>query len=635
MAMHMKEVFTMRKHNGLLLLTLIVFISLVIVPIISPLAIHAETNQEQTNGMKYVNKVLGFELTVPKSWEGKYAIMERENGVSFIFQYRGKTYDTIPPLFTIVYKPKEDDGWEEGLRWIKRLGTKNDRTYYYSYDASYFYDEGLPNGEEKDAVLAMWNQMGEVLNTFKMLEAEGAAATEATKQEQANGIEYVNEKLGFMLTLPQSWENHYMIKENENGSITFQFKFDGKVYEDIFLFNIFIENKELSSEEQEMLGDVGVLGIKNGKTYLIAPNVGIYFYNNYDDYFASVPKEGRMVIEAMSKQIGEIDFKVLEGDAAEEAKEEKTKEAKGKGKKSEGDTAEETKEEKNSLGEIAKSAYTWLKQNYNWLEKWLKSRGENSTELTYTFREVEGKGYVAGKYSHNTYYVIKTPADNIRSEIIKKPVSESGYMGINGGFFDTQDYQKTPTGGLSISYYSGAKETEVYNYNGTSENPVTRPTFVTYYDKKLQKTKVKIVRVKDMNGVRKEFKDYQQIKTAIGGVTYSIKGYNIFNPFSTYHQILSRRTVIGYKEENDTVYVYLMISKTSTDLSMLTADLMKMGFNEDSSMMLDGSGSTSMRVQKPNGEWLVDKGSEVGVYAPANRHVYNMVRLINTNVKKD
>ncbi|MFJ7681398.1 hypothetical protein [Peribacillus butanolivorans] len=38
------------------------------------------------------------------------------------------------------------------------------------------------------------------------------------------------------------------------------------------MFNILIENREYSSEAQEMMEDIGVLEVKNGKTYLIREN---------------------------------------------------------------------------------------------------------------------------------------------------------------------------------------------------------------------------------------------------------------------------------------------------------------------------------------------------------------------------
>ncbi|MFE4242837.1 hypothetical protein [Peribacillus butanolivorans] len=47
------------------------------------------------------------------------------------------------------------------------------------------------------------------------------------------------------------------------------------------MFNILIENREYSSEAQEMMVDIGVLEVKNGKTYLISENIakglGMFF----------------------------------------------------------------------------------------------------------------------------------------------------------------------------------------------------------------------------------------------------------------------------------------------------------------------------------------------------------------------
>lgn len=105
----------------------------------------------------------------------------------------------------------------------------------------------------------------------------------------------------------------------------------------------------------------------------------------------------------------------------------------------------------------------------------------------YTFKKV---GHPSNPYKAPDFYVIKTLASNIKSEVIKKPVSSSGYMGINGGLFNSSCYSCKPSG-RSISYFSGSKNN--YNYNGTSSKQIKRPTFITYYDKKSKKTKVKIV----------------------------------------------------------------------------------------------------------------------------------------------
>lgn len=328
-----------------MLLILLMFVSCLIPPFEQQSTVIAATKQEKVNGIEYLNKKLGFSLTIPKSWEGNYTIKEEDGLVRFLFTYEGKKNDAIPPLFSISYEPKKEEGWNEGLRWMGELTSKNDMGYYYSYDALHLYTEGTLPGEEQNTVSTMANQIFDVFNSFKMLETEEAVATEketrgdiageaipkdepkgdtaegTASQKQANGIEYVNKKLGFSLTIPEFWKDHYTVEEDEQGGLVFKFKFNDKVYDDIYLFNILIENREYSSEEQEMMGDIGVLEVKNGKTYLISENIAIYYYDNYDDYFASVPKDGRKMIETMSKQKKILNFKVLEGDVAEEAKE--------------------------------------------------------------------------------------------------------------------------------------------------------------------------------------------------------------------------------------------------------------------------------------------------------------------------
>lgn len=327
-----------------MVIILVMSVSCLVSPFVQQSTVIAATKQEQENGIEYVNKKLGFSLTIPKSWEGNYTIKEEDGLVRFLFTYEGKKNDATPPLFSISYEPKKEDGWNEDLRWMGELTAKNDMGYYYYYDALHLYTEGTLPGEEQDTVSTMANQIFDVFNSFKMLETEEAVATEKETrgdiagearpkdepigntaeeafQKQANGIEYVNKKLGFSLTIPEFWKDHYTVEEDERGGLIFKFKFNGKVYKDIYLFKILIENREYSSEEQEMMGDIGILEVKNGKTYLISENIALYYYDNYDDYFASVPKDGRKMIETMSKQKKILNFKVLEGDVAEKAKE--------------------------------------------------------------------------------------------------------------------------------------------------------------------------------------------------------------------------------------------------------------------------------------------------------------------------
>ncbi|HEK9104022.1 TPA: hypothetical protein SUB30_005587 [Bacillus pseudomycoides] len=254
------------------------------------------------------------------------------------------------------------------------------------------------------------------------------------------------------------------------------------------------------------------------------------------------------------------------------------------------------------------------------------------------------------------FSIIKTPIDNIRTEVIKKPVSATNYIGINGGFNDQSNGTVEPR---SISYYNPAMvtdgSTEVSNFNSTS-NPerfpntiASRSTFVTYYDKNEKRTKATIIPAASLDDVFKQFAPHQEVINAIGGKGYDINHFR--GSKKDYSQTPLRRTILAYKEENGTVYAYLIITQSFVTVERLKLHVEKLGFKENENIMLDASGSTSMRakIKKFNGkwEWYVDKGSEgIGLFSyflvylvgyffdtdtknPADRKVYNMIRLID------
>lgn len=93
------------------------------------------------------------------------------------------------------------------------------------------------------------------------------------------------------------------------------------------------------------------------------------------------------------------------------------------------------------------------------------------------------------------FSIIKTPIDNIRTEVIKKPVNKTRYIGINGGFYTPswspfKDYDEYET--CSMTYYNTNGLTDGYNFNGCPDKHRSLPTFVTYYDKDLQKLKQRL-----------------------------------------------------------------------------------------------------------------------------------------------
>lgn len=439
----------------------------------------------------------------------------------------------------------------------------------------------------------------------------------ATNQEKINGIEYVNKDLGFSLTLPESWKGKYSVEANET-SASFKVKLDysyNEKYNNIYLFTIWADDKE-SSETGG--GEDFPIGNKNGKYYSISVDHALYRYDDYDEMFPEATEEERKTIEMMFKQIKEIgqSFKMLD-------------------------------KKDNGKWEIPKA----------------------STKNLYDFESIKitriGDEEVSFAY-------IKTPISNIRTEVIKKPVSATNYIGINGGF----NSQGNGIEGRSISFYNPAMvtdgSTEIHNFN-SKENPIKKPesiyslpTFVTYYDKDLKTTKAEIISAKSMNDIYNHFKNLdhndhhhhsnQIIINAIGGKGYDINHWG--GRKKAYFEDTLRRTILAYKEENGTIYAYLIITTSFVTVERLKLHVEKLGFKKDEHILLDGSGSTSMRakIKKHNGkwEWYVDKGSEgvgllsyffvyalveslkflnkdidLGIKNPADRKVYNMIRLID------
>ncbi|MFP3886426.1 hypothetical protein U8V97_13325 [Priestia filamentosa] len=658
----------LKKKIYYLLLILVILISCVVPYFVQSSTVYAATNQEKVNGIEYVNNDLGFSLTLPESWKGKYSVEANETSASFkvkLDQSYNEKYNNIY-LFTIWVDDKESSETEGGEDFP--IGNKNGKYYSISVDHALYsydnYDEMFPEAteEERKRIETMFRQIKEIGNSFKILKEEGAVAEEATKQKTPNGIKYTNAKLGFELILPKFWKDHYIVEENDQGGVIFKFKFNGKVYEDIYLFNIYVANEEYSSEEQEELGDNGVLGVGNGKTYLITENLAMYAPPDvFDKHFSSVPVEARNVIKDMSKQKKILSFKVLEGVVGEEAKEGEVRDEQppAKEKVSYEEFCNQFGGGGGDASNICNNFLTFrdfigeridaIPKQSRYIADRVWSEQNFSEQSDYSF-------YIEPRLATNRYltrfYIIKTPIDNIRTEVIRKSVSETSYTGTNGGFLEL-DYDKETNeiyklNSKNISYYSGAVggltdgSTENYNYNGTRQEPTPRPTFVTYYDRDLRKMKAEIIHdITSMDEINNHFKnldhndhkhhDNQVIINAIGGKSFD-RAHWAYGKIADYYLKPARRTVLGYKEEGGNIYAYLMVTDTDITVAGLESFVESLGFNKDNIIVLDGSGSTSMRVKMPNGQWFIDKGKEpplLDLIEDADRPVYNMIRLIN------
>ncbi|MEF3355813.1 MULTISPECIES: phosphodiester glycosidase family protein [unclassified Paenibacillus] len=231
-------------------------------------------------------------------------------------------------------------------------------------------------------------------------------------------------------------------------------------------------------------------------------------------------------------------------------------------------------------------------------------------------------------FERDGYRVIKTHVSNIVSEVIKKPVCSTNNYGINGGFFASTSYSSPPYAGLSISY-DGVTQNPGSNAGGDRN----RGTFFTFTDNGVTKAGVQrcttMTDLKDKLGL-----SASQFKTVIGGGSLNLPGteaqfeqlleaeqWEVVSPSLP----LTRRSGIGFKNETNGVYAYLVTSTVFKSLYGLR-DFFKNDLGCYNAIFLDGSGSVQMQVHA-NGELIQADGTDPS----PGRYVWNMIKLINKN----
>ncbi|ODG91544.1 hypothetical protein BED47_07785 [Gottfriedia luciferensis] len=213
-----------------------------------------------------------------------------------------------------------------------------------------------------------------------------------------------------------------------------------------------------------------------------------------------------------------------------------------------------------------------------------------------------------------TFHVIKTKISNICTETICRPLTDTSYYGINGGFFESSNYNNIPTGSRSICVditeknvnltVKGKKFAKNYNYNGTSSKSISRKTAVIYTSS--GKKKIASMYAKQSKDIISKYPTYTQI---IGGTDYSSDSWG-----GIAYNIPTNRTVLAW----DNTYVYLIVTEIQQSIPSLKNYIKALGLNPTNSIVLDGSGSTSMQCKE-----FTKKGKE--------RYIFNMIRLINKN----
>ncbi|CAM4444560.1 phosphodiester glycosidase family protein [Paenibacillus tarimensis] len=213
------------------------------------------------------------------------------------------------------------------------------------------------------------------------------------------------------------------------------------------------------------------------------------------------------------------------------------------------------------------------------------------------------------------YAVIKTALANVKPEIINAKMSQKPHIGINGGFFHADNgYDNPPTGLRSISYWKG--ETAKYEYNGTASKQISRKTFVTYTDTATSTT-VKAAYMYASN-LTEVLNRYPHARAVIGGNDYNEESWGTL-PIIDYpkYYLATWRTVLAY----DNTHAYMIVvHDRMVNIPTLKNHMVTMGFDPVKSVVLDGSGSSTMRV--------VENDTVKWYGAPErDRYIGNMVRV--------
>lgn len=202
--------------------------------------------------------------------------------------------------------------------------------------------------------------------------------------------------------------------------------------------------------------------------------------------------------------------------------------------------------------------------------------------------------------------IIKTELSRVKPEIINTQMAQKPHIGVNGGFFAADNgYNNPPTGLRSMSYWKG--DSNYYPYNGKSDQQVSRKTFVSYTDSSggLRATHIY---ARNLNEV---LANYPTAQAVIGGNDYNSESWG------TAYYLAAWRTVLAW----DGTYGYLMVTNgTSVSIPNLKLALQEVGLDPANSIVLDGSGSTAMRVvQNDQIRWYGSPTHE--------RYIGNMVRV--------
>jgi len=213
--------------------------------------------------------------------------------------------------------------------------------------------------------------------------------------------------------------------------------------------------------------------------------------------------------------------------------------------------------------------------------------------------------------------IIKTKLDNIRTKTILRPLSTTSDTGINGGFFEADyGYDDPPTKGNSICWnkyddgdevtYEGRTLPEIYKYNGTSTNQISRKTAVIYEDGST--TKAAYMYARKLSDCLDR---YPTATNVIGGISFNETDWSSLAYYGP-----APRTVFAWDDN----YGYLICVPDAISVPTLKASIEHIGLRTTRAIVLDGSGSSCIQVDDD------DDGldSDFSFYGE-NRYLFNAI----------
>ncbi|MBR7554739.1 hypothetical protein ACFFJI_09345 [Allobacillus sp. GCM10007491] len=200
--------------------------------------------------------------------------------------------------------------------------------------------------------------------------------------------------------------------------------------------------------------------------------------------------------------------------------------------------------------------------------------------------------------------MIETPLNNIKTETINKPISQTNYSGINGGFF-VGNYTSPPKRGDSIAWsYNDQGTGENHNYNGSASKQESRKTFVVYQEGNFYFGDT--MNAKNITEVKNKF---PQVREAIGGIGLESSDWG--SDLAYYGP--SQRTFMAF-DETSKRFGYLIISPERINIPAVKSILLQIGLDSKNAVVLDGSGSTALSIPEYK-------------FFGENRYIFNMIRL--------